>query len=449
MPMPDPGSITPVKGADLTPLAQIVGLANQAQQAEFNARTMDARVARSQAESQRSQTGAQSDQFNLQKAQIQRIEDDAAALLKDPRLVAAEADQNPENAQANSEKVLGALNEHAKFALGAGIPQAMVDQVLQPFRDMAQKNPANLRQFIMARQLAGVGAQGQINSSQPNISQVDTGQNVVGVNTNQYAPQGPGAGVYTVQKDVPVTQPVLLPNGQQGIQGTQGKGPIPTQLAPSDAAALPTLAGEREAARQALLAAPEMHTNNKMISDELKNVTATGSAGGIISKAESWFGAANVKGSNEAERAASAMDLIGKAFTRNMLKVAGTMGQMTNDKMAATAEAFGNQQFNPTAIRKITSLNDALVSGAEAYQPGLEKAIAASGGNVLAKRQYDQAWGQNFDPLVMQIYNAKKSGNTAELNDLLSSVGGPNSLQAQFLARKAKNLQMLSTQGRL
>jgi hypothetical protein len=49
----------------------------------------------------------------------------------------------------------------------------------------------------------------------------------------------------------------------------------------------------------------------------------------------------------------------------------------------------------------------------------------------------------------MQIYNAKKSGNTAELNDLLSSVGGPNSLQAQFLARKAKNLQMLSTQGRL
>lgn len=59
MPMPDPGSITPVKGADLTPLTQIMGLANAGQQLQLNqlnlqqkSQTLPFDIAKQQAESE-------------------------------------------------------------------------------------------------------------------------------------------------------------------------------------------------------------------------------------------------------------------------------------------------------------------------------------------------------------------------------------------------------------
>jgi hypothetical protein len=244
---------------------------------------------------------------------------------------------------------------------------------------------------------------------------------------------------------LPPTTPIVTPAGQPGYLNNGQF--VASGLKPEDAAAMPTLVAEREQARTMLSGAPLAHTTNRGILEELDKVISTGQTGGIIARASSIFGA--IPGNTDAEKAASAYDLIGKYTERNALEAAKSMGPGTNAGLEAAIKANGSAAYNPTALRTITKLNDAIVSGTEAYQPGLEKAIASSPNGIIAKRQFDQQWAQNFDPRVMMIYNAAKSGDKAEVDNILKSVGGPGSKGAADLARRAHNIQQLSQQGHL
>ncbi|HEX8106703.1 MAG TPA: hypothetical protein VF516_03195 [Kofleriaceae bacterium] len=255
----------------------------------------------------------------------------------------------------------------------------------------------------------------------------------------------------TMQTDQ-LGNPIVVTKSPQGtIVNTRpapGAG-VGLQLRPGDAQAIPVLEAERTSARNILSSAPIAHTTNKGILDELNNVISTGQTGGFMAKVASITGASPV-GGTDAERAASAYDLIGKYTERNALEAAKAMGPGTNAGLEAAIKANGSAAYNPTALKKITKLNDAIVSGAEMYQPGLEKAISANPQRgVLAKREFDQAWAQNFDPLVMQIHNAQQAGDKAELQDLIKSIGGKDSARAKDVIRRAKNLEKLSADGRL
>ncbi len=162
------------------------------------------------------------------------------------------------------------------------------------------------------------------------------------------------------------------------------------------------------------------------------------------------FNSATGLNSLTAEQKASAYDLLGKYLERNALQTAQTMGPHTNSGLDTVKAAQGSTAYNPTAIAKVTKLVDANVTGTEAYQPGLEKAIANSGGQgVLAVRPYQQAWGQNYDPRIPMLANAKKAGDKAEFDDIIKSLGGMNSAAYKELMGKARNLDRLSTTGGL
>lgn len=231
--------------------------------------------------------------------------------------------------------------------------------------------------------------------------------------------------------------------------GTQRPGfvasgpPMPTQ---QDATSIPVLETERNQARNLQASAPMAHYTNRGILEELDKVISTGATGGVMARAASMAGAAGMK---VPETAASAYDLIGKYTERNALEAAKAMGPGTNAGLEAAIKANGSAAYNPTALKKITKLNDAIVSGAELYSPGLEKAIAAHPDrnfSVLAKRQFDQQWAQNFDPRIMELENAAKAGNKAEIEALKKSLG-PDGIRE--LLQKAQNLKTLSTQGAL
>lgn len=233
-----------------------------------------------------------------------------------------------------------------------------------------------------------------------------------------------------------------------GPAGGTGGGPGMPRFSPGDKEAIPALEAERTTARNLLQSAPVAHTTNQGIISELKEVIATGKTGRFLAKASSVIGA--IPGNTEAERAASAYDLIGKYTERNALEAAKAMGPGTNAGLEAAIRANGSAGYNPTALMKITKLNDAIVSGAEMYQPGLEKAIAADPQRgVLVKREFDQAWAQNFDPVIMEIANARRAGDTKGLQEIIKSLGGKDSARAKEIIRKAANLEKLSRDGRL
>lgn len=235
-----------------------------------------------------------------------------------------------------------------------------------------------------------------------------------------------------------------MPQGQQTPNPQQAPQPQ-FSAAPGDLTSVPVLEGERNQARNILASAPIAHTTNQGILDELGKVTSTGQTGGFIARARSIVGA--IPGATDSERAASAYDLIGKYTERNALEAAKAMGPGTNAGLEAAIKANGSAAYNPTALRKITLLNDALVSGAEAYQPGLEKAIAANPQRgVLAKREFDQAWAQNFDPRIPMLDRAIKDEDMATVDEIKKQAG-PRGMND--LLRKAQNIDRLSSKGRL
>jgi len=257
-----------------------------------------------------------------------------------------------------------------------------------------------------------------------------------------------------------------LPNGRIGYTrpvpgetttgggGTGGTGPMNVQAGDTPEAAA-NLRNEGESARVAMASAPDIHNNNKIIRDELNNVAATGQAGGIIAKAESWFGAGSVKGDSPSERAASAYDMIGKATMRNAAQFSKSVPG-TNEGLQAAEKVMGSQTTNPTALRKISDLADTAATSAELYYPGLQKAVATAGKRGwFAKRDFDQQWAQNQGvpqaPLgAVQWFDALKRDDKSAMNDVLNPPNVKASdLQAYRAALKQKmlNLKKLTETG--
>lgn len=238
---------------------------------------------------------------------------------------------------------------------------------------------------------------------------------------------------------------VINKNGQGQVTGITN---APTQGVyvpqPGDAQALPGLSAEREAARGAYAGAGTAHANNQLVLQNIDNVAATGPLGQKARNALSLFGV------NSNSDAATAYDLVGKGLERSALQAAQSMGPNTNAGLDAQIKANGSLGYTPQAIKEVTKLNDALTTGVQSYQPGLERAISSNpSAGVFAKRQFDQQWGANFDPNVFKYYNAIKAGDTDEQQAIVKQLGGLNSKGYNAMMQKAQNLQKLSNSGSL
>lgn len=236
---------------------------------------------------------------------------------------------------------------------------------------------------------------------------------------------------------------VVIRGGNGQITGVTNP---PTQNvynpSPGDLEAIPGLSAERDAARNAYTNAGTAHTNNQLVLQNIDNVAATGVLG---QKARNLLSAYGVSADSDA---ATAYDLVGKGLERSALQAAQSMGPNTNAGLDAQIKANGSLSYTPAAIKEVTKLNDALTTGVQSYQPGLERAIAADPAKgVLAKRQYDQQWGANFDPNIFKYYNAIKSDDTGEQQAIVKQLGGLNSPGYNAMMKKAQNLQQLSSSG--
>lgn len=206
-----------------------------------------------------------------------------------------------------------------------------------------------------------------------------------------------------------------------------------------------TLQEQRTQAQLAANQAPVMHNITAEIKNVLDKGVPAGQLGGYIAKWRSALGLA----SQTQEQGASNYDILGKMLERQALTAAQGMGPQTNAGLEASLKANGTASYNPTALREIANLNDALVTGAQKYQTGLEKAISTNPNGLFAKRQFDQQWAQNADPYALRLLNAAKNGDQSEIMDIFRRVGGPNSAQGKALQQKLMNLKQLTENGSL
>lgn len=375
----------------------------------------------------------------------QNYKDDMSGIVRsgigtqDPSMVSSALDnyvkQNPAAAPAAGPA------QSLLQRLSPGMPQAQRDSALQHLAMQFQPSSTTAAQQAPAIGTT-TGPGGGVQAIQTNpLSAVPMG--AVGPETAQGIPLGQRSEVTTN----PVTGGFAVVN-KGGSGQVTGVTNAPTQNVynpqPGDVQAIPGLSAEREAARQAYTAAPAQHTNNQLVLQNVDSIALPGPLGQQARNALSLYG---VNGNSDA---ATAYDLVGKGLERSALQAAQSMGPNTNAGLDAQIKANGSLGYTPQAIKEVTKLNDALTTGVQSYQPGLERAIAANpAAGVIAKRQFDQQWGANFDPNVFKYYNAIKSGDTAEQQAVVKQLGGLNSPGYNAMMQKAQNLQKLSNSGSL
>ena len=424
--------------------------------ATVNAANVNPLIQQQAAQTQQAQTQAQTSKWALQKDQAQKGIEIASGLANDPRVI-----------QGDSSGSVDAILEAQNRMIDYGIPPNQAAVLTAPYIAIAGHHPEMLRQSLLNSLQGAQSAQSQAQTIQPSGPIVTNGLNTQQVNTNPLA-ANPGQSVPgtqsnpdTLTKDVSgnpavISQPAGGPPTMSGI-GRPGAAniPAPTRaLQPGEQEQIPVLAQEVNNARQVALNAPILHTTNNGILHEIDNVSATGAAGPTLQKLNSVLG--GVLQWKTEEQKASSYDLIGKYLERNALTAAQSMGPQTNAGLEAQVKANGSVTYNPTAIKQITKLNDALVTGSQSYNNGLQRAIAndpASG--VLAKKDFDAQWGQYFKPEVMELNNAVQRGDSKGVTEIARRLGysGPinqfaKSPQGQDIAQRAQALQNLSQFGR-
>jgi len=408
--------------------------------------TQGAAVSGGMANANTAVAGNQTAWYHLKGEQADRVRQMAGGLKDSPAF--SQVDQsNPDAASHAQVEQLADLEDRL---IQSGVPRAQVKAGLAPLYSLAAKNPGQTRTILENMTKGGMDSGSQVQAGTPNLTAVSTDKGTQFVNTNPNATSQPFGAVGN--PFTPPNQFVSAPSGGtvranaatgQTSEVGGGGGPV-LNFPPGETAATQSqLQQERTAALQAVTQAGTTHDINRSIINEVDKGQLTGKAGAFVQHLQSLTGF-------QVDKGATDYNMLGKMLERQALAAAQSMGPHTNAGLEAAIRANGSLDYSPQAIRRIASLNDALTTGAQEYQRGLEASIARDPSKgVFAKRQFDQQWGSNFDPLAYRLLNAQDRGDKGEINDIFKEIGGPQSKQANNLRIKLQALKNLSTTGSL
>ena len=385
------------------------------------------------------QTGAQRAQFQLSSEQSRAAQQVASGVISDPRITATGENYDPNAA-------IEAINEARPKLKAMGLPNVQIESALSQYINAAGK-PGAVRNLLANSIKGGMSSEPQAGqslipaSAQNNVAP-DLNKNMTVYPRDQFGnPQA--ATSYPAQGGN-----AQMPNSPSNAQPANANAPAPPMTSFPRGESEDTRAAYTQQgldAQKAALVAPQMHGNNKMILDEMDKVVTTGATGETVAKLLSIAGVTN----GTAEQKASAFDLAGKAMERNAIASAAAMGPGTNAGLEAAVKANGSVHYNPTAIRTIAKLNDAIVTGTEKYNQGLTAAVRGSSNGVFATHDFNTQWAQNADVNSLKFLNAVKTGDSNEAASIVKSVGGKGSKGYDNLVSNITNLQSLTKTGSL
>lgn len=250
--MPEINAITPV-AAQIKPqpamtLAELLNVAKASQDYQQAQQINPLALQKAQEEVSQTKLKTETDQMALAQKRMKHIADSQISMINNPLVIAAEQNPDAVNKEALAAQVKRNGLTTAK-ALGIDSDKAM--SLLQPYIEIAQNAPGQLRQFYKERHIQGLDESARTSALGASGVGVNTGAGGYMVQTGEFGPQAagtviPGTG-YTQQ--LPPTQQLVaqpgdgtgLPPGTpyvKGPQGAQATGPkLATGQAPVVAAA--------------------------------------------------------------------------------------------------------------------------------------------------------------------------------------------------------------------
>lgn len=470
----DPSISLQAQGPNINTMASFLDLGNKKLALDRGRATYDADVAQRQAESQSAQARSTVDQANVQPLIQQQAANTATAQtnlnttqLQNARAHLSNAAQQlqmlvekPDLSQPDIEDSLKKTLQQSNAPLSA---YAQAAQGLPP----PGLSPEQYRNFANQKLLSVQSAMEQLNTKYPAPAMVNNGaatipsaqgnQALTGVapGAQQGAPipnqLGPGS-LEGIQNDAE-GRPYIVQRSPQGVvlgtrpvpganvggaPGAGGNGPV--VLPPNETAQTrDQLQAERSAANQAIQQAPQMHNINQEVARLADTDVQTGKFGALVNKV------ASATGYNLGKDDAADYNTLGKMLARSNAALAASMpGPHTNAGLEQTNAANGSPEYDKITLKKIANLNDALVTGTQLYQQGLENSVKQNG--IFGKRQFDQAWSNAMDVDALRLKNAVDNGNQGEIQMLIKNAGGKGSPGAQKLFDKLSKIDSLAGQ---
>lgn len=300
-------------------------------------------------------------------------------------------------------------------------------------------------------------------AQQPQTALVNNGVATVPVQSNQLAgPVGPIAGATQVPNQVgPGAREAVVQDraGNPVIEVTAPDGsktykPVPNNSGPRPMVSYPpgesaqsaqALTQVRSEVNQAAAKVPEQHFNNRQI-EKLADTALTGTGAQAWSKAFSTMGLQWTPGDATAN-----YQQLGHFMALQSQANSKAMGAGTDAARAISEQATGSTAWDAKAIKRATKINDALSTGVDYFNRGMEAAInhPENQKSIFAARDFQNAWSQTFDVNAMRLHNAIQDGDKGEQKAVIDSVGGKNSPGARALAAKMRALDKLISEGHL
>jgi hypothetical protein len=405
--------------------------------------TLAPTIARAGSEAQTAATGADAAALALAANKAKTISNGYVGAINDPIIL--QATSNPNSVDKN--KLVDFVKNFGKNqAKAVGIPEDQAVNLMQPYIDIAENNPAALRSYFIQRHVAGLDQAAQLGTYQTQTTVNAQGQTVKVT---------PGLGTQQVE--------IGIPGGLQGGGAAGGNAPVPagTEVAPGmrvpypvRSAAQPFIAEPTEAKDQAAGA----EYRNNLVNAQMGLTQGRRNVDEVIQQANKigndlYFAKGGIPGQIEQKIRMAigsdqydmlAKDLANMAITNSkaMGSVGGTVAGLD---MAAVAN--GTIKVPPDVLTKIARRVQADQTNLDMQANGAQQFAQKFGDNNM--KAYQQAWNANADSKIFEAMNITRDVTDparlkTELNKLF-----PNPNDYQDFLKKYRNIKKLSETGSL
>lgn len=408
--------LTPKMQSPGTSIADMVNLARGVQQYKQAEQINPLQVQQEQAKTQKSAI-----ELNDQKTRA--IANSQISMINNPLIV--EAERNP--SAVDPAKLTSLVRDNGmRIAKDLGIDPRQAESLLQPYIEIAQKDPQQLRNYFKQRHIEGLD-QASKATTLGGIGAQPAAAEVSAPTVKQQQPTEQKAPVSETSNPVALPYPVR----QAGVQYTalpqeEDDRKVNTLYRNNLVSRLPNMATERRNIDETIKVAREL---------EESVLPTSGVLGAVRRKVATWAG-----------------DPTYIELSKNLANITlsnmQALGLRTDADKTLSSAANGDYTYPPEILIKIAERAKADMRNIELQAQGAEQFTAKFGDNNL--NAFKQMWQKNSDTKIFQAMDVyDRLGNTPEAQKEIDKILGKDQNERKRLAEKYENIKKLTATGTL
>jgi hypothetical protein len=437
----DPSIYSNIKAPEAMSLGDMVNLSRSTLALKKEKELYEPSVAGAKAVSESAQVAAKKATAGLATDFADKMRQQQIALINHPDIVRAE--QDPQFAAANKDKIAKLVNGQAKAAEDLGLDPTKASELNAPYLEAVnQTNGQGLRQFLKTRMVAGLDQQAQAAIQPKEYLQAapvksETGNYPAGTQT---APVGVTPEQMNQPAKADFSKPVALS--------------YPVRQAGQPYAALPQEEDERKIGTQtksALIARQaDIPQSRRSIDEVIKKAaelekSATLPTSGVLGSMER--GVSTFLGTEQGIRYKELSKDLANAQIANITASGGSLATDAGKQLVRMAN--GDETYPPSVLIEIARRTQADMLNLDSKATAIKKFADKFGDQNIGA--FNQMWSKNADPKIFQLKNIFDDQNMSdkEKADARDKLIGKDANQIKIFNEKWNNIKKLEQTGSL